>query len=170
VSSTHLSLSQKIWRSECTALHILNFGSGWRWMVGFTLWLLYCWRTSLQFWLDKKLGGPHIWSGHCSLGNKMCKIVTDFIFCYIILYDKHTHTHTHTYIYIYIYVKFWDLNPTQLWAFSFYYYNMLMLAILAKTCRWQYDRHLKLLCLDWQIISYFWLLYQVSYPSSKVTH
>jgi hypothetical protein len=69
----------------------------------------------------------------------MCKIFTDFIpkDTFVTQFYK-----INIYIYMYTYAKFWGLNPTQLWAFSFSSWNRLMLAVLAETCRWHYDRQI----------------------------
>jgi hypothetical protein len=43
-----------------------DLGTGWRWLVSFTCWLLYPWGTkSQQCSLNRRLGGPLSWSWHC---------------------------------------------------------------------------------------------------------
>jgi len=49
---------------EGKASHILNLGTRWRWVVSFMLWPLYLQGRSLQYSLERSLGGPHSWSRH----------------------------------------------------------------------------------------------------------
>jgi hypothetical protein len=51
------------WGSGRIALRILDLGTGWKWVVGFTLGPLYPQEKSLCYPLDRRLGGPHGRSG-----------------------------------------------------------------------------------------------------------
>jgi len=46
------------WRSEGTALRVLNLDSWWRWMVSFTPRQIYLGRNSPRYPLDRRGGGP----------------------------------------------------------------------------------------------------------------
>jgi hypothetical protein len=54
------------WGSGGIAPRILDLGTRWRWMVGFTLRPLYTQGKSLWYPLDRRLGGPQSCSGHGS--------------------------------------------------------------------------------------------------------
>jgi hypothetical protein len=45
-------------RSGCIDPHFLALGSSWRWVVSFTLRVLYPWGKSPRYPLDRRLGGP----------------------------------------------------------------------------------------------------------------
>jgi len=46
------------WGSGGIAPWILNFSTRWKWVVSFTSWLLYTQGKSLQYPLDRRVGGP----------------------------------------------------------------------------------------------------------------
>jgi hypothetical protein len=52
-----------VWGSGCIDPHFLDLGTSWRWAVSFTPLLLYPRGKSPRYPLDRRLGGPQIWSG-----------------------------------------------------------------------------------------------------------
>jgi hypothetical protein len=51
------------WGSGGIAPHILNLGTGWRWLVSLTPQPFYPWDKSVRFLLNRRLGGPQNQSG-----------------------------------------------------------------------------------------------------------
>jgi hypothetical protein len=47
-----------VWWNGGIAPHIHNIGITWKWVVSFTPQLLYLWRKSPWYPLDRRLGGP----------------------------------------------------------------------------------------------------------------
>jgi len=57
------SRHEDVWESGIINPHFLNLDPISRWMVRFTPSPLYPWRKGHRYSLDRKLGGPQIWSG-----------------------------------------------------------------------------------------------------------
>jgi hypothetical protein len=56
-------LSTTPWRHICIGPYFLDLGTSWRWVVSFTLRLLYPRGKSPRYPLDRRLGGPQSRSG-----------------------------------------------------------------------------------------------------------
>jgi hypothetical protein len=52
-----------MWGSGCIDPHFLDLGTSWRWVVSFTPRPPYPQEKSPLYPLDRRLGGPHSWSG-----------------------------------------------------------------------------------------------------------
>jgi hypothetical protein len=56
---------EDIWRSGGTALHILNLGAIWSWVVSFMRWPQYPQEKDPRYPLDRRMGKPQSRSGRC---------------------------------------------------------------------------------------------------------
>ena len=57
----HSACCEEAWGKGVIASCILNLDNKWRWVVTVTPQLLYPWRESLWYPLNRRLGGPKIW-------------------------------------------------------------------------------------------------------------